>query len=97
MPEKQVRINSKPYILNYGAGQEDQLDHLVNFINRRIAPYAERFSEYSESYLLLLTLLDMANDLETGTSRNTPDPQLEQRLKVLSHHAEALVKQAEEQ
>ena len=96
MPEKQVRINNKPYILNYGAGQEEQLDRLVSLINSRIEPYAERFSEYSESYLLLLTLLDLANELDQKP-RAAPEPAIEQRLKVLAHHAEALVKQAEEQ
>ena len=96
MPEKQVHINNKPYMLNYGAGQDEQLDQLVDFINRRIQPYAERFSQYSESYLLLLTLLDMANELNSDPS-SALNEELDQRLKVLAHHAEALVKQAEEQ
>ncbi len=96
MPEKQIRINNKPYLLNYGAGQDDQLDRLVSLINKRIEPYAARFSEYSESYLLLLTLLDLANELDKKPAA-APEPEIAQRLKVLAHHAEALVKQSEEQ
>ncbi len=95
MPEKQIRINNKPYLLNYGAGQDEQFDRLVSFINKRIKPYAERFSEYSESYLLLLTLLDLANELDNQPEA-APDQEVTQRLKVLAHHAEALVKQSEE-
>ena len=96
MPEKQIRINNKPYLLNYGTGQDDQLDRLVSFINQRIEPYATRFSEYSESYLLLLTLLDLANELDQVTEA-APNQEVAQRLKNLAHHAEALVKQSEEQ
>ncbi|NQY81877.1 MAG: cell division protein ZapA [Alphaproteobacteria bacterium] len=93
MPEKQVRMNNKGYLLNYGAGQEEQLDRLIEFINQRIKPYAQRFSEYSESYLLLLVLLELSDELDQ-TSNHGLSREQENRLKILAQHAKTLVKEA---
>lgn len=99
MPEKKVTVNHKNYVLNYGSGQEEQLDRLIEFINQRIQPYAERFAEYSESYLLLLLLLELSDELDREGSSAVAglDPEQENRLKFLAKHATTLVKMADEQ
>lgn len=99
MPEKRVIVNNKSYLLNYGIGQEEQLDRLLEFINQRIKPYAERFAEYSESYLLLLLLIEFSDELSQRGERPRGglDASQEDRLKFLAQHATRLVKKADEQ
>lgn len=97
MPVKQVFVNDKDYLLSYAPEHEARLDELIALVNARVAPYAERFDGYGESYLLLLALLDMANQLEEAKDQSRPPPDaslsvLEDRLKKLVLRTESLVK-----
>ena len=107
MPEKQYLINSNTYMLNVGEDQEERVDYLISTINKRIEPYSRRFSEYSETYLMLLLALEFADELDRAYQGNSAATQAdmassevvlkrEKQLQELASRAEALVKKAQQ-
>jgi cell division protein ZapA len=63
MPKRVVTLYGKEYNVNCDPGQEERLSELVRFVERRMMKVADGVGNTTESRLLMLTCLHIADEL----------------------------------
>jgi cell division protein ZapA len=67
MPHVNVTIDGKPYRMACEEGQEDYLQNLAKDLDRRIADLRGRFTDITESRLLVMAALMLSDELSEKT------------------------------
>lgn len=72
MTKVDIKLYDRDYAVSCGAGEEPRLKEVVRFVDQKMRDIAKRAPSASESRLLMLTCLLLADELlETRRQQNT--------------------------
>jgi len=63
MPSLTVRVNGRPYPIICGDGEEEHLEYLAEFVDKKVQDLSDSIPNASEGQLLLMASLLIADDL----------------------------------
>jgi cell division protein ZapA len=90
-----VQIHGKTYTLNCAPEQKAHLMDLVQKLNARMDPIANRFGHAGENHILVLTCLTLLDELQDEASRNISTLE-EKKLRQMLLRVEALAQSLKE-
>lgn len=104
MAQVTITVNGRDHRIGCGDGEEDRVRELAAIVDEKATAMARQIGPSSDSRLLLMTAIVMADDLSTAQSAlagqgdgggSAPSPEELQRIKELARRLENIAEQAE--